>query len=165
MIPECQALHQKTLRAHTDTSMGCITIAGLTYYHKYHIEAYKTNSDPVTGSDKLHFWYQLSSPAAGSSGNTVGNAPWEPSTEADIVVQDRVFFAGLLKAPAVITLRIGDYPAYRYSVKNTGMFHLRLHSMGGLVSSFYKSCETVLPVPAKGLLQSPKMAIQTSMLG
>ena len=38
-------------------------------------------------------------------------------------MQDRVFFTGLLKEPAVISFQIGDHPADTFQVKSSGIFH------------------------------------------
>ena len=100
-----------------------------------YIEAYKTCSRPRISSDRLHFWYRLSPADAGSSGGTVGNAPWEPYIEANIVVQDRIFFTGLLKGSATISIQIGDHPAHIFNVTTSGLFHssVSFHGWTGAV--------------------------------
>jgi len=89
----------------------------------YYIEAYKTNKEPTITSERLHYWYRLSSSTAGSDSGTVGNAPWEPPAKVDSVVQDRVFFTGLFESPAVISLQIGLHPIERFDVKTAGTYH------------------------------------------
>ena len=88
----------------------------------YYIQAYKTGQ-PGIKKEKFHFWYRLSPAAAGSSDGTAGNAPWQPSTSPNIVVQDKVFFTALLTGPATVTVQIGSNETDIISPHAVGAFH------------------------------------------
>lgn len=88
----------------------------------YYIQAYKTGQPGIT-KEKLHFWYRLSPATAGSSDGTAGNAPWQPSTSPNVVVQDKVFFTALLTSPATVTVQIGSNETDILSSNAVGAFH------------------------------------------
>lgn len=84
----------------------------------YHIAKYKGKSHHVI-FDKMTFWYR-DAPASGGdcsyvSGNNgnQGQREYDPKT----VVQDKIFFSALLKAPAEIQVQIGSSPATTYKGK------------------------------------------------
>lgn len=88
----------------------------------YYIQAYKTGRPGIT-KEKLHFWYRLSPAAAGSFDGTAGNAPWQPSTSSNVVVQDKVYFTALLTSPATVTVQIGSNETDIMSSNVVGPFH------------------------------------------
>ncbi|KAL8993991.1 MAG: hypothetical protein Q9188_007188 [Gyalolechia gomerana] len=89
----------------------------------YYIAAYKSGSSPAVTTEKAQLWYRLSPAAAGSNGGTAGNAPWEPPTDANAVVQDKVFFTALVKAPSTVSVKIGNNAADSFQATSPGPFH------------------------------------------
>lgn len=89
----------------------------------YYIAAYKSGSSPAVTTEKAQLWYRLSPAAAGSNGGTAGNAPWEPPTDANAVVQDKVFFTALVKAPSTVSVKIGNNAADSLQATSPGPFH------------------------------------------
>ncbi len=89
----------------------------------YYIAAYKSGTAPAVHTDKAQVWYRLSPAAAGSTGGTIGNAPWEPLINANDVVQDEVFFTALVKEPSTVSLQIGSNAADTFQVASAGLFH------------------------------------------
>ena len=73
--------------------------------------------------EKIHFWYRLSPAAAGSSDGTVGNAPYQPYTDPNTVVQDKVFFTALVKGPAVVKVQIGSNSPDTFHATSAGAYH------------------------------------------
>lgn len=89
----------------------------------YYIAAYKTGQSPTVTADKVHFWYRLSPAAAGSNDNTAGNAPYQPYTDPNQVVQDKVFFTALITSPSTVSLQIGNGTPVTFSASSAGAFH------------------------------------------
>lgn len=96
----------------------------------HYIAAYKTGQAPAVDKDKVQMWYRLSPAEAGSSGGTVGNAPWEPPIAADAVVQDKVFFTALVQGPSTVSVQIGDSAADSFQVSSPGLFHASTPFLG-----------------------------------
>ncbi|KAL8918958.1 MAG: hypothetical protein Q9208_007068 [Pyrenodesmia sp. 3 TL-2023] len=124
----------------------------------YYVAAYKSGTAPAVQTDKAQVWYRLS-PAAGSNGGTVGNAPWEPSMDANDVVQDKVFFTALVKEPSTVTVQIGDNAADTFQVASSGLFHSSVPFKGrtGKVTlTILRDGEAVVPaVTGAAILASP----------
>lgn len=89
----------------------------------YYIAAYKRGHQPNISREKVHFWYRLSPAAAGSSDGTVGNAPYQPYTNPNAVVQDKIFFTALVKGPAEVTVQIGSNPPDTFQAAQRGPYH------------------------------------------
>ncbi len=87
----------------------------------YYIAAYKGTPSPT--DEKVHFWYRLSPAAAGSNDGTAGNAPYQPYTDPNTVVQDEVFFTAAVNSPTTVTVQIGSNSPDTFQINSGGLFH------------------------------------------
>lgn len=123
----------------------------------YYIQAYKTGKPGIT-KEKLHFWYRLSPAAAGSSDGTAGNAPWQPSTSPNVVVQDKVFFTALLTSPATVTVQIGSNETDILSSNEVGAFHSSVPfngRTGAVTVSIVRGSDVVVSEAGPAITNSP----------
>ena len=123
----------------------------------YYIQAYKMGSAGIK-KEKLHFWYRLSPASAGSSDGTTGNAPWQPSTSPNVVVQDKVFFTALLTSPATITVQIGSNETDILSSHVVGAFHSSVPfngRTGAVKVSIVRGSEVVVSEGGPAITNSP----------
>lgn len=123
----------------------------------YYIQAYKTGQPGIT-KEKLHFWYRLSPAAAGSSDGTAGNAPWQPSTSPNVVVQDKVFFTALLTSPATVTVQIGGNETDILSSNAVGAFHSSVPfngRTGAVTVSIVRGSDVVVNEVGPAITNSP----------
>lgn len=120
--------------------------------------SYKYGSAAVS-TEQVVFWYRNAPVAAGSTGGTVGNAPWQSSVSVTAVLQDLIQVNALIKSiPATVTVKIGSNAATTLTASAVGMNHWAVPFNGqtGVVTvAIVRGGATVVSATGTAILSNP----------